>query len=368
MVCQDRHDRLHRAEGHLRERQASHVHQDDTAFDMPRENHVADHVLDAEDEDPDHPVRAGLLVVEPRRGYSCGPDHQRWPQQDVPACEVDNAVGKILLHRLVNDGAGLKELFPPLLRGSHILHGSFRVALRAGQVPRCRCGQCRRESLALSLRQFSHDGELLLLLLGELDVAMDLPLRLAVFELGDNRLSARGVGEHLLWQRERRHVGGLDDKSFPIWDRVEAVHLRRALQRRHRLQVQRGRGIVAVAKERPRRGHGGQGAFGEGSRRQRQALPRGEAPRRRRRRGGGSRHGGPLEGGAALDRRALGKRPLPRRLLVRVSMFYRLLGAERPLPCLARDTRSHLATTIPACGLGFWGKVKFTLRVHDARA
>mmetsp|Transcript_54635 Transcript_54635/g.160688 ORF Transcript_54635/g.160688 Transcript_54635/m.160688 type:complete len:478 (-) Transcript_54635:80-1513(-) len=204
------HDLVHlaqRAQRHLRQRQALEVHDHREVLHLAGDHHVAEEVLHAEDQDPDELVDPLLLV--PLLRDPVGPDHHDGPQGVVAPAEVDDAVAHVLQDGVVGHRAVLEVVVPPVLRRLHELQRLLGV--HPGPAEEARGHRDHRRAELHALRPLrpglaAQHRQALQLRLRQREMAVDLPLRVAVGPGRDDSVGVRHVAERLLRERERGDV------------------------------------------------------------------------------------------------------------------------------------------------------------------
>mmetsp|Transcript_66648 Transcript_66648/g.174735 ORF Transcript_66648/g.174735 Transcript_66648/m.174735 type:complete len:461 (-) Transcript_66648:186-1568(-) len=233
------HDVVHlaeRAQRNLRQRQALEVDDHGEVLDLAWDHHVPEEVLHAEDQDPDELVDPLLLV--PLLRDPDGPDHDGRPQGVVAPGEVDNAVPHVLHDGVVAHRAVLEEGVPPLLRRLHELERLLGVHPGPAEEARGHRDHCRAELHALRPGFPAQHRQSLQLPLLQREVAVDLPLRVAVGPGGDHRVGVRLVAERFLREREGGYVLLLAGEGGRLVQALEAVvHPARQGAGRHRVAL-----------------------------------------------------------------------------------------------------------------------------------
>mmetsp|Transcript_15764 Transcript_15764/g.47310 ORF Transcript_15764/g.47310 Transcript_15764/m.47310 type:complete len:512 (-) Transcript_15764:269-1804(-) len=223
VVAHDRADAGQCGHWHLREGQPAEVHEDDPTLGTTRGNHVAQHVLHAEDEEPHDAVRRRLLVPEPKLRHACWADDKSRPQEAVAASEVGDAVRQVRFQRRVHKGSGTKVGLAPVLRRQHVPQRLPGVSAVPAQVAGCRAGHGRVEGPPAGAGEVPEGLQPLLLFRPQLDVAVDLALLLSVSEVRNDRLFLGLESQDLLRQREGRDILRVDAQDIAIGDGGESA-------------------------------------------------------------------------------------------------------------------------------------------------
>mmetsp|Transcript_77754 Transcript_77754/g.171731 ORF Transcript_77754/g.171731 Transcript_77754/m.171731 type:complete len:303 (-) Transcript_77754:63-971(-) len=224
MMAHNRVDLRQSRDWNARDSKTLQVDDEAIVLNLPRHNHVSDHILHAKDQHLDESLNACFLVLVPliwnaiRSADNCG------PQSIVSSAEVDYAVLQVLFDLIVRDWSHLEVVRLPFLGCKHQLNGLVRISTSSAQKSP-RHNHNGWEKLQALLRcLFLQSLDTCCLLVCELDVAIDLSLSVAVLEITDNHIRLRLKGKRLNRRREGADVLLLHRKIGWLFDGPEAIH------------------------------------------------------------------------------------------------------------------------------------------------